>query len=94
MDFANKFKRHNNVKLRRCANQVMPRVFHGARDIHGSCIMRKKFNFLLLRDRSFFMREGGLVGFGGGHWKKIGLKRGGQPKKNEGKGGGLTKNLD
>ena len=48
----------------------MPRVFYGARDIQGSCIMRKKFNFLLLRDRSFFMREGG------------------QPKKNEGKGGG------
>ena len=91
MDFSNKFKRHNNVKLRRCANQVMPRVFYGARDIQGSCIMRKKFNFLLLRDRSFFMREGGL-----GHWKKIGLKRGGggQPKKNEGNGGGRTKNLD
>ena len=29
-----------------------------------------------IRDRSFFMREGGLVGFGGGHSKKIGLKGG------------------
>ena len=66
----------------------MPRVFHGARDIQGSCIMRKKFNFLLLRDRSFFMREGVLVGFGGGALAKNWLKAGGgQPKKNEGKGG-------
>ena len=36
----------------------------------------------------FFMREGGLVGFGGGHSKKIGLKGGASPKKNEGKRGG------
>ena len=26
---------------------------------------------MLFRDRSFFMREGGLVGFGGGHSKKL-----------------------
>ena len=41
------------------------------------------------RDRSFFMREGGLVGFGGGHSKKIGLKGGGQPKKMKERGGGV-----
>ena len=46
----------------------------------------------MLRDRSFFMREGALVGFGGGHSKKIGLKGGGQPKKNEGRGGVGRKN--
>ena len=35
------------------------------------------------------MREGGLVGFGGGgHSKKIGLKGGASPKKNKGKRGG------
>ena len=35
------------------------------------------------------MREGGLVGFGGGPLEKNWLERGGgQPKKNEGKGGG------
>ena len=34
------------------------------------------------------MREGGLVGFGGGASEKNWLERGGQPKKNEGKGGG------
>ena len=48
----------------------------------------------VLRDRSFFMREGGLVGLGGGPLEKNWLKRGGQPKKNEGKGGGRTKKLD
>ena len=42
----------------------------------------------------FFMREGGLVGFGGGALEKNWLERGGQPKKNEGKGGGRTKKLD
>ena len=54
-----------------------------------------RFSILLiipfvLRDRSFFMREGGLVGFGGGGAtrKKLAWKGGGQPKKNEGKGGG------
>ena len=42
-----------------------------------------------IRDRSFFMREGGLVGFGGGGaLEKNWLERGGQPKKNEAKGGG------
>ena len=41
-----------------------------------------------IRDRSFFMREGELVGFGGGEpLKKNWLERGGQPEKNEGKGG-------
>ena len=35
----------------------------------------------------FFMREWGLVGFGGA-LEKNWLERGGQPKKNEGKGGG------
>ena len=41
-----------------------------------------------VRDRSFFMREGGgLVGLGGGPLEKNWLERGGQPKKNEGKGG-------
>ena len=44
--------------------------------------------FSHIRDRSFFMREGGLVGFGGGALEKNWLERGGQPKKNEGKGGG------
>ena len=34
----------------------------------------------------FFMREWGLVGFGGA-LEKNWLERGGQPKKNEGKGG-------
>ena len=44
---------------------------------------------LHLGDRSFFMREGALVGFGGGGaLEKNWLERGGQPKKNEGKGGG------
>ena len=43
----------------------------------------------------FFMRGGGgLVGFGGGALEKNWLERGGQPKKNEGKGGGRTKKLD
>ena len=36
----------------------------------------------------FFMREGGLVGFGGGALEKNWLEREGQPKKNEGKEGG------
>ena len=44
---------------------------------------------LAFRDRLFFMREGGLVGFWGGALKKNWLERGGQPKKNEGKGGGV-----
>ena len=35
------------------------------------------------------MREGGLVGFGGGEpLERNWHERGGQPKKNEGKGGG------
>ena len=44
----------------------------------------------------FFMREGGLVGFGGGGaLEKNWLERQGQPKKNEGKeGGSRTKKLD
>ena len=41
----------------------------------------------ILRDRSFFMREGGWWDLGEGHSKKIGLKGGGQPKKNEGRRG-------
>ena len=46
-----------------------------------------------LGDRSFFIRKGGLVGFGGGGpLKKNWLERGGQPKKNEGKGGVGRKN--
>ena len=40
------------------------------------------------------MREGALVGLGGGLLEKNWLERGGQPKKNEGKGGGRTKKLD
>ena len=42
------------------------------------------------------MREAGLVGFGGGGpLEKNWLERGGgQPKKNEGKGGGADENLD
>ena len=47
-----------------------------------------------IRDRSFFMREGGLVGFGGGHSKKIGLKGGASRKKMKERGGGRTKKLD
>ena len=52
-------------------------------------------NFAGLRDRSFFMREGGLVGFGGGGGalEKNWLERGGQPKKNEGKGGGSDEKI-
>ena len=40
---------------------------------------------LVIRDRSFFMSMGGLVGFrgGGGHEKKNGTKGGGATKKNE-----------
>ena len=52
----------------------------------------KALNERELRDRSFFMRKGGLVGFGGGPLKKNWLERGGQPKKNEGKGGAGRKN--
>ena len=42
-----------------------------------------------IRDRSFFMREGGPGGIwgGGGALEKNWLERGGQPKKNEGRGG-------
>ena len=39
------------------------------------------------------MREGGLVGFGGGALEKNWLERGGQPKKNEGRGGGLDEKI-
>ena len=47
-----------------------------------------------IRDRSFFMRKGGLVGFGGGGpLKKIGLKGGVGRKKMKEKGG-WTKKLD
>ena len=43
---------------------------------------------MYIRDRSFFMREGGLVGFGGGgHLKKIGLKGGACRKKMKERGG-------
>ena len=44
----------------------------------------------ILRDRSFFMREGGggCWDLGEGALEKNWLVRGGQPKKNEGKGGG------
>ena len=56
-------------------------------------IQREKFyskGFSRLRDRSFFMREGGLVGFGGGgHSKKIGLKGGASRKKMKERGGGV-----
>ena len=41
------------------------------------------------------MREGGLVGFGGGGaLEKNWLEKGDQPKKNEGNEGGRTKKLD
>ena len=39
------------------------------------------------------MREGGLVGFGGGHSKKIGLKGGASRKKMKERGGVGRKNL-
>ena len=39
------------------------------------------------------MREGGAGGIWGGALEKNWLERGGQPKKNEGKGGGRTKKL-
>ena len=43
----------------------------------------------------FFMREGGLVGFGGGgHSKKISLKGGASRKKMKERRGGGTKKLD
>ena len=35
----------------------------------------------MLRDRSFFMREGALVGFGGGPLEKNWLERGASRKK-------------
>ena len=38
-------------------------------------------------DRSFFMREGGLVGLGGGALEKIGLKGGASRKKMKERGG-------
>ena len=46
---------------------------------------------LAFRDRPFFMREGGLVGLGGGggHSKKIGLKGWASRKKMKGRGGGV-----
>ena len=46
------------------------------------------------RDRSFFMREGGLVGFGGGALEKNWLERGASRKKMKDGGGGRTKKLD
>ena len=45
-----------------------------------------------IRDRSFFMREGGAGGIWGGALEKNWLEMGGQPKKNEGKGGVGQKN--
>ena len=39
------------------------------------------------------MKEGGLVGFGGGPLEKNWLERGGHPKKNEGKGGGSDEKI-
>ena len=47
----------------------------------------------MLRDRSFFMREGALVGFGGGHSKKIGLKGGASRKKMKERGGGADEKI-
>ena len=45
--------------------------------------MKSSASELGLRDRSFFMSMGGLVGFGGGTTrKKMALKGGGLPKKN------------
>ena len=42
-----------------------------------------------------FYERGGAGGiWGGGALEKNWLERGGQPKKNEGKGGGRTKKLD
>ena len=43
----------------------------------------------MLRDRSFFMREGALVGFGGGTLEKNWLERGGSRKKMKERGGGV-----
>ena len=40
------------------------------------------------------MKEGGLVGFGGGATRKKLAWKGGAAEKNEGKGGGRTKKLD
>ena len=39
------------------------------------------------------MREGGLVGFGGGHSKKNGLKGGASRKKMKEKGGGSDEKI-
>ena len=44
--------------------------------------------FVVVRDRSFFMSMGGPVGFGGGHEKKNGTKGGGYQKKLSERGGG------
>ena len=49
---------------------------------------------LRLRDRSFFMREGGAGGiWGGGHSKKIGLKGGASRKKMKERGGGSDEKI-
>ena len=46
-----------------------------------------------IRDRSFFMREGGLVGFGGRALEKNGLKGGASPKKMKERGGGSDEKI-
>ena len=52
-----------------------------------SITLLKKYEWISVRDRSFFTRYGGLVGFGGVMQKKR-LKRGPIPKKQkEGRGG-------
>ena len=57
-----------------------------------SITLLKKYEWISVRDRSFFTRYGGLVGFGGGHAKKNGLK-GGPSQKNKGREGGVTRNI-
>ena len=42
----------------------------------GADSVMNQSQFLAVRDRSFFTRYGGLVGFGRGHPKKNGLKGG------------------
>ena len=56
-----------------------------------SITLLKKYEWISVRDRSFFTRYRGLVGFGGVMQKKR-LKRGPIPK-NKGREGGLTRNI-
>ena len=56
--------------------------------------MKQHSSSRAIRDRSFFTRKGGLVGFGGGHAKKKKrLKRGGHPPLKKRREGGVPSSL-